>query len=62
MLPDVFCHRGPDALKEENVADLYDSLIMEGLQVPVEYTTDPDDRKVVTKGHRRLSALRALGA
>jgi ParB-like chromosome segregation protein Spo0J len=60
LLPDVFCHRGPNGLDEEHVADLFESLIMEGLQVPVEFTTDPDDRKVLTKGHRRVTACRIL--
>ncbi|MBL8797944.1 MAG: hypothetical protein JNM56_28860 [Planctomycetia bacterium] len=61
MLPQVYCHRcGPEGLKEEDVADLFDPLTMEGLQVPVEFHVDPDGRKVLVKGYRRVTACRLL--
>ena len=60
MQPELFCHRGPKGLEEANVSDLFDSLIMEGLQVPIEYYVDKDGRKIVTKGHRRITACRIL--
>lgn len=60
MLPELFCHRGPKGLDEASVADLFDSLTMEGLQVPVEFYVDPENRKVLTKGHRRVTACRIL--
>src|SRR5262245_28226931 len=60
MLENVFCHRGPDGLDSANVADLFDSLILEGLQVPVEFYRDKDNRKILVKGHRRVTACRIL--
>ncbi len=38
---DRYCHRDREALKEENLASLLQSLALEGLQVPVEFYTDP---------------------
>jgi ParB-like chromosome segregation protein Spo0J len=55
-----YCHRHPDALLEKNLEDLLNSLTLEGLQVPVEYFQAPEGRKVVTKGHRRVTACRIL--
>jgi ParB-like chromosome segregation protein Spo0J len=59
---DRYCHRAEEALKEENLEDLLKSLTLEGLQVPVEYFSAPGGRKVVTKGHRRVTACRILAA
>ena len=56
-----YCHRESESLKEENLTSLLNSLTLEGLQVPVEYFEDvATKKKVLTKGHRRVSALRIL--
>jgi hypothetical protein len=56
----LFCHRKPGELEEADVADLFDSLITEGLQQPVEFYTHKDGRKILIKGHRRVKACRLL--
>jgi ParB-like chromosome segregation protein Spo0J len=56
---DHYCHRDPEALKEENLATLLDSLTLEGLQVPIE-VHKVDGKTVLIKGHRRVTACRLL--
>jgi hypothetical protein len=55
---DRYCHRDPEALSEESLAPLLQSLILEGLQVPIEFYVNAKKQKEVVKGHRRVSALR----
>jgi ParB-like chromosome segregation protein Spo0J len=60
MDPDRFCHRNQDALKADSLKSLMDSLITEGMQVPIEGYFDKQGRFVVVKGHRRVSSLLLL--
>ena len=60
MDTDRFCHRKAATLNEEGLKDLMDSLVLEGLQVPVEYFSDTRGRKVLVKGHRRVTACKLL--
>jgi ParB-like chromosome segregation protein Spo0J len=58
--PERFCHRKKEALTEANLKELMDSLVLEGLQVPIEYYVHGPGRKVLIKGHRRISACQIL--
>jgi len=58
-VPERFCHRDTSELKDvSKYKDLADSIATEGLQTPIEYYLDDQGRPVVTKGHRRVAALR----
>jgi ParB-like chromosome segregation protein Spo0J len=55
-----FSHRNRFAFQEAALKPLMDSLVLEGLQVPIEGYRDSQGRFVVTKGHRRIASLRLL--
>jgi ParB-like chromosome segregation protein Spo0J len=55
-----YCHRDEEALKEENLAPLMQSLILEGQLVPIEFFTNAEGEKELLGGHRRVTALRTL--
>ncbi len=57
---DRYCHREDDALTEANLKPLMDSLVSEGLQVPIEICTDSKGQKVLIKGHRRVKSCQIL--
>jgi ParB-like chromosome segregation protein Spo0J len=57
-----FSHRNRSALLEPSLKPLMDSLVLEGMQVPIEGYRDSQGRFVVTKGHRRVESLRLLAA
>jgi ParB-like chromosome segregation protein Spo0J len=57
---DRYCHRDEDALTADNLKTLMDSLVLEGLQVPIEFHVDGEGKKVLVKGHRRVTACRLL--
>lgn len=61
LIPERFCHRDPAELDDSaRLRPLADSILANGLQVPIEYFMDDQGRKVVDSGHRRTSALRLL--
>lgn len=60
MEPEKFCHRPADALSEEKLKDIMDSLVLEGMQVPIEGYLDKDKRYVLIKGHRRVMSHKIL--
>src|SRR5260370_14390092 len=61
LKPELYCHRDPEDLtNRDRLLPLMDSLTVEGLLNPVEIFRDPDGKPVVTKGHRRISAMRQL--
>jgi hypothetical protein len=53
---DRYLNRDPEALKSENLTPLMESLVLEGLQVPIEFYRDEQGNAVLLKGHRRVSA------
>jgi hypothetical protein len=63
LRPARYCHRAPEELEDrDRLGALKDSLTGEGLLNPVEFFRDPDGKPVVTRGHRRISAMRQLAA
>jgi ParB-like chromosome segregation protein Spo0J len=61
LLPERYCHRDPAELNDPaRLRSLADRIADEGLQTPVEFYRDGQGRPVITKGHRRISALRLL--
>jgi ParB-like chromosome segregation protein Spo0J len=62
LKPASYCHRDMQELEEENLRPLMDSIAAEGLQNVPEFFRDPDGQPVVTKGHRRITAMRFLAA
>jgi hypothetical protein len=61
LKPELYSHRAPEELKDrDRLLPLMDSLTVEGLLNPVEFYRGPDGTPVVTKGHRRINALRQL--
>ena len=60
MEPERYSHRRSQAFKEENLQSLMDSLVLEGMQVPIEGFFDDQGRFVVVKGHRRVRAHQLL--
>ena len=58
---ELYCHRVDEELDETTrLKSLMDSLAVEGLQTPVEFFRDSDGKPVLTKGHRRITAMRGL--
>ena len=55
-----YCHRDNNALTDESLKSLMDSLILEDLQNPVEIYRDEDGNAILLKGHRRVTACRLL--
>jgi hypothetical protein len=63
LKPETYSHRDPAELnieKPEKIRSLADNIAEIGLQTPVEFYREKDGQPVVTKGHRRVSALRLL--
>jgi hypothetical protein len=64
LRPEMYCHRDPEDLtNRDRLLPLMDSLTIEGQLNPVEFFREPEGKHgkpVVTKGHRRISALRQL--
>jgi hypothetical protein len=61
LKPASYCHRDPeDLVDRDRLGALKDSLTVEGLLNAVEFFRDPDGKPVVTRGHRRISAMRQL--
>lgn len=60
LQPERYSHRKPEDLDAAQLEDLKKSLRLEGLQTPIEYYVDAEGNKIVTKGHRRVTALRQL--
>lgn len=58
--PERYSHRLDAAFGKDALADLKKSLLLEGIQVPIEYFVDELTRKVVIKGHRRVLTAREL--
>lgn len=56
MDPDRYCHRDSRALEVGSLQSLMDSLILEGMQVPIEGYYDDSERFVLVKGHRRVQS------
>lgn len=54
--------RSKDEYTKANLAGLIESIREHGLLQPLVVTSDGDDRYTVLAGHRRLAALKALGA
>jgi ParB-like chromosome segregation protein Spo0J len=61
LVPERYCHRDKAELEDPaRLRPLADSIAREGQQTPVEFYRDDKGRLVITKGHRRISALRLL--
>jgi hypothetical protein len=60
LYPERFSHRDEAEFKKARLKPHMDSLVSEGMQVPVEFYRDKDGKPVLLKGHRRIFALRAL--
>jgi len=61
LITEDFCHRNADELTDpDKLRPLMDSLVAEGLQIPIEFARDAAGRPVPTKGHRRVTCLRLL--
>ena len=58
LVPERFCNRDPADLKKDNLTAFADTIAAEGLQTPVEFYRDKNGQLIITKGHRRISALR----
>jgi hypothetical protein len=59
--PELYCHRDKRELEdEERLKPLMNTLVVEGHQTPVEYFRTKEGKRVVTKGYRRISAMRLL--
>jgi hypothetical protein len=57
----TYCHRDLEELEDrDRLSALKDSLTVEGQLTAVEFFRDSDGKPVVTRGHRRISALRQL--
>lgn len=55
-----FCHRDPVELEPSSLTKLKESVILEGLQVPIEFYRDDQGNVILLKGHRRVTVCRIL--
>jgi ParB-like chromosome segregation protein Spo0J len=62
LQPERYSHRRKIEFSSARLKALKDSIVSEGLQVPIEFYRDAKGRLVVLKGHRRVTALRLLAA
>jgi ParB-like chromosome segregation protein Spo0J len=60
LFPERYSHRSKEEFQKNRLQPLMDSLVSEGLQVPVEFFRDKDGKPVLLKGHRRIHAMRFL--
>lgn len=56
LLPEKYSHRNANELSTDKLKPLMQSLVLDGLQVPIEI----DPQNVILKGHRRVAAMREL--
>jgi hypothetical protein len=60
--PERYCHRDPEELTEGRLKPLMESLVNQGIQVPVEFYKDDKGQPILDKGFRRITGMRLLAA
>ena len=57
---ELFCHRDKAELEAASLQTMMNSLVVEGLQVPIPFSRDSDSKPVPVGGHRRIKSMRLL--